>query len=58
MIDVIIFLASVVVAALGKPLLVVKVALPYAIILALFAGFVVWNGSVVLGKFSIHAGYK
>ncbi|EUC50046.1 glycosyltransferase family 59 protein [Bipolaris oryzae ATCC 44560] len=52
--DVIIFLASVVVAALSKPLLVIKVAVPYAIILVLFAGFVVWNGSVVLGDKSAH----
>lgn len=39
-----------VVAALSKPLLVIKVAFPYATILALFAGFVTWNGSVVLGR--------
>ncbi|EUC32163.1 glycosyltransferase family 59 protein [Bipolaris zeicola 26-R-13] len=52
--DVIIFVASVVVAALSKPLLVIKIAMPYAIILALFAGFVVWNGSVVLGDKSAH----
>lgn len=39
-----------IVAALRKPLLVLRVAVPYVIILALFAGFVVWNGSVVLGE--------
>ncbi|KAL6158878.1 glucosyltransferase [Exserohilum turcicum] len=52
--DVIIFLASLIVAALRKPLLVLRVAVPYVIILALFAGFVVWNGSVVLGDKSAH----
>jgi alpha-1,2-glucosyltransferase len=29
---------------------VIKVAMPYIILLLLFTGFVVWNGSVVLGK--------
>ena len=50
LLDVVIFLSSVAVAALRKPLLVIKVALPYIILLILFAGFVVWNGSVVLGE--------
>jgi alpha-1,2-glucosyltransferase len=29
---------------------VLQIALPYIVLLGLFAGFVVWNGSVVLGK--------
>lgn len=37
---------------MSKPVLVLKTALPYAFILILFAGFVAWNGSVVLGKHS------
>jgi alpha-1,2-glucosyltransferase len=41
---------SLIVAALRKPLIVLKVAIPYLTLLVLFAGFVVWNGSVVLGK--------
>ncbi|USP76553.1 glycosyltransferase family 59 protein [Curvularia clavata] len=52
--DVFIFLLSIVVAALSRPLLVLKVAFPYAIILVIFAGFVAWNGSVVLGDKSAH----
>jgi alpha-1,2-glucosyltransferase len=43
-------LLTVVISALRKPLLVLQVALPYLILLGLFAGFVLWNGSVVLGK--------
>ncbi|KAG9190720.1 alpha-1,2-glucosyltransferase [Alternaria panax] len=52
--DVVIFVLSLVVAALRKPLIVLKVALPYVALLVLFAGFVVWNGSVVLGDKSAH----
>lgn len=37
-------------AVLRKPLLVIKVVIPYIALLALFIGFVIWNGSVVLGK--------
>ena len=44
------FLSSVVVAAIRKPLVVLKVVVPYLTLLVLFAGFVAWNGSVVLGK--------
>jgi len=44
------FLLSVVVAAIRKPLVVLKVTLPYITLLFLFTGFVIWNGSVVLGK--------
>jgi alpha-1,2-glucosyltransferase len=43
-------LITVVLSVLRKPLLVLRVAFPYLILLGLFAGFVVWNGSVVLGK--------
>ncbi|KAL1797465.1 hypothetical protein ACET3X_004071 [Alternaria dauci] len=52
--DVVMFVLSVVVVALRKPLVVLKVILPYIIFLVLFAGFVVWNGSVVLGDKSAH----
>jgi alpha-1,2-glucosyltransferase len=38
------------IAALGSPLKVLRAVIPYAILLVLFAGFVAWNGSVVLGK--------
>jgi alpha-1,2-glucosyltransferase len=47
----VLLLLTVVLSALKKPLLVLQVASPYLILLGLFAGFVVWNGSVVLGKF-------
>jgi len=50
LLDVIVFVTSVVIAAIRKPLVVLKVVIPYIILLILFAGFVVWNGSVVLGK--------
>ncbi|RYO32574.1 hypothetical protein AA0113_g8898 [Alternaria arborescens] len=52
--DVVMFLLSVVVAALRKPLVVLKVTLPYITLLFLFTGFVIWNGSVVLGDKSAH----
>lgn len=38
-------------AVLRKPALVLKVALPYLVLILLFSAFVAWNGSVVLGKF-------
>lgn len=50
MLDVILLVLSLVIATLQKPLVVIKVVLPYIVLLILFAGFVVWNGSVVLGK--------
>lgn len=43
-------LISILLAALRKPLVILKVTIPYIILLALFASFVAWNGSVVLGK--------
>ena len=48
------FFLSVAIAAIRKPLDVAKGILPYVSLLALFAGFVIWNGSVVLGKYSDH----
>jgi hypothetical protein len=50
LLEVVVFVLSLAIAALRKPLLVLKVASPYITLLALFAGFVAWNGSVVLGK--------
>jgi alpha-1,2-glucosyltransferase len=47
----VLLLLTVAISALRKPLLVLQVAYPYLILLVIFAGFVVWNGSVVLGKF-------
>ncbi|KAH7401656.1 DIE2/ALG10 family-domain-containing protein [Pyrenochaeta sp. MPI-SDFR-AT-0127] len=52
--DYILLLLSVVMAALRKPLLVIQVVIPYAALLAAFGGFVLWNGSVVLGDKSAH----
>jgi alpha-1,2-glucosyltransferase len=53
LLDVVVFVLSLVIAALRKPLLVLKVASPYITLLVMFAGFVAWNGSVVLGKQTI-----
>jgi hypothetical protein len=50
LLDVILLVLSLIIATLQKPLVVIKVVLPYVALLVLFAGFVVWNGSVVLGK--------
>jgi alpha-1,2-glucosyltransferase len=36
--------------ALRRPFLIVKVIAPYFLLVGLFAGFVFWNGGVVLGK--------
>jgi alpha-1,2-glucosyltransferase len=38
------------IAALGSPFKVLRAVVPYIVLLVLFAGFVGWNGSVVLGK--------
>lgn len=43
-------LISIGIAALSKPILVLRVVIPYLTLLFLFAAFVAWNGSVVLGK--------
>ncbi|KAL5120186.1 glucosyltransferase [Pleosporales sp. CAS-2024a] len=47
-------LVTIAVAAIRSPLLVLKAVVPYLILLGLFASFVVWNGSVVLGDKSAH----
>lgn len=47
--DYVVLLLSIGLAALRKPFVVLRVALPYLVLLILFAGFVAWNGSVVLG---------
>ncbi|RKP06416.1 alpha-2-glucosyltransferase Alg10 [Thamnocephalis sphaerospora] len=38
----------------AHPLAVVRTALPYALVLASFAAFIVWNGGIVLGDKSNH----
>jgi alpha-1,2-glucosyltransferase len=48
--DYVSLLLTVAISALRKPFLAFQVAYPYLILLVVFAGFVVWNGSVVLGK--------
>lgn len=50
MTDYVLLPISLALAALRSPLLVLRVAIPYLVLLALFVGFVLWNGSVVLGK--------
>ncbi|KAF2846343.1 glycosyltransferase family 59 protein [Plenodomus tracheiphilus IPT5] len=50
----ILFVLSLTMAALRKPLLVLRIASPYIALLIMFAGFVIWNGSVVLGDKSAH----
>ncbi|KAF1960228.1 alpha-1,2 glucosyltransferas-like protein alg10 [Byssothecium circinans] len=52
--DFLIFFASLALAAIKRPFLIVKSVSPYLVLLALFVGFVVWNGSVVLGDKSAH----
>ena len=47
--DYMLLLLTVGLAALERPLLVLRVVMPYVILLALFGGFVAWNGGVVLG---------
>ncbi|KAF2872467.1 DIE2/ALG10 family-domain-containing protein [Massariosphaeria phaeospora] len=48
------FFLSIGLAVLKRPLLVVRVALPYLTLLVIFAAFVIWNGGVVLGDKSNH----
>ncbi|KAK7619694.1 alpha-1,2 glucosyltransferase alg-10 [Phyllosticta citricarpa] len=45
---------SLCIAALRYPVAVIAAVAPYAILIALFASFVVWNGGVVLGDKSNH----
>ncbi|KAF2709339.1 glycosyltransferase family 59 protein [Pleomassaria siparia CBS 279.74] len=52
--DCVLFPISIALAALGKPIVVLKAVLPYIVLLGLFASFVVWNGGVVLGDKSNH----
>lgn len=46
--------ASLIVAALCNPLRLIRQIWPYVTVLAAFAGFVAWNGGVVLGDKSNH----
>ncbi|KAF1964947.1 alpha-1,2 glucosyltransferas-like protein alg10 [Bimuria novae-zelandiae CBS 107.79] len=39
---------------MNRPIAVIKAVLPYLALLALFGGFVLWNGGVVLGDKSAH----
>ncbi|CBX91949.1 hypothetical protein IAQ61_000156 [Plenodomus lingam] len=52
--DCVLFGLSLVTATIRKPVLILRVVLPYIALLSLFAGFVLWNGSVVLGDKSAH----
>ncbi|KAF2127264.1 glycosyltransferase family 59 protein [Dothidotthia symphoricarpi CBS 119687] len=52
--DYVLLVLSTAIVAVRKPLLVLQVAVPYFVLLILFAGFVAWNGSVVLGDKSAH----
>ncbi|KAF1849843.1 glycosyltransferase family 59 protein [Cucurbitaria berberidis CBS 394.84] len=52
--DIALFLVSLPIAALKNIFLIMRVAVPYITLLALFVTFVVWNGSVVLGDKSAH----
>ncbi|ORY08933.1 DIE2/ALG10 family-domain-containing protein [Clohesyomyces aquaticus] len=52
--DVVLLSVSIPLAAVGKLLFVLRLVLPHIILLGLFAGFVVWNGGVVLGDKSAH----
>lgn len=48
--DSILFLITTAIACLSSPVRILRSISAYIFLLALFAGFVVWNGSVVLGK--------
>jgi alpha-1,2-glucosyltransferase len=48
--DVLLFLLTTVIATLSSPTKVLRSIASYIFLLVLFAGFVAWNGSVVLGK--------
>lgn len=47
--DYVLLLVSTVFAVVKRPFLVLRVTIPYLVLLLLFAAFVMWNGSVVLG---------
>ncbi|KAF1940815.1 hypothetical protein EJ02DRAFT_379113 [Clathrospora elynae] len=52
--DYMLFLVSVAISACKNPMRVIRVAMPYISLVMIFAGFVAWNGSVVLGDKSAH----
>ncbi|KAF1997543.1 glycosyltransferase family 59 protein [Amniculicola lignicola CBS 123094] len=52
--DYVLFLATTAIAAIQKPIAILRSVSPYLVLLALFGGFVVWNGGVVLGDKSNH----
>ncbi|KAF3052505.1 glucosyltransferase [Didymella keratinophila] len=52
--DAFVLLLTTAIATLGSPFKVLRAVIPYVILLVLFAGFVAWNGSVVLGDKSAH----
>ena len=52
--DYILLVLTVASAALRNPFAVLRTALPYISLLGLFTSFVVWNGSVVLGKILVY----
>ncbi|KAF2269232.1 alpha-1,2 glucosyltransferas-like protein alg10 [Lojkania enalia] len=52
--DCILFLLSIALAILSKPVLILRVSIPYIMLLSIFACFVAWNGGVVLGDKSNH----
>ncbi|KAJ4347563.1 glucosyltransferase [Ascochyta clinopodiicola] len=54
LLDVAMFVLTIAPAALRKPIVVLRSIASYVVLLVLFAGFVAWNGSVVLGDKSAH----
>ncbi|KAF1926079.1 glycosyltransferase family 59 protein [Didymella exigua CBS 183.55] len=52
--DATMLLLTIAISALRSPLKLLRSVIPYIILLVLFAGFVAWNGSVVLGDKSAH----
>lgn len=55
--DVFLCVLSLAIAVVGNPLRVLKQIWAHILVMALFAGFVLWNGSVVLGTFSPNPRY-
>jgi alpha-1,2-glucosyltransferase len=49
MLDYILLVLSTGLVALKQPFLVLRAIMPYLVLIALFGGFVAWNGGVVLG---------
>ncbi|KAF9693677.1 hypothetical protein EKO04_008167 [Ascochyta lentis] len=54
LLDVIMLVLTIAPAVLRKPLMILRSIASYIVLLVLFAGFVTWNGSVVLGDKSAH----